>query len=46
MRRIFSVLLIATALCVCANGQNTQSMETVSNVNLEKYMGTWYEIAR
>jgi lipocalin len=46
MRRIASILLIAIAICSSANGQNKQPMKTASNVSLEKYMGTWYEIAR
>ena len=40
----FSILLLIS----CGNNGKTQSntMKTVDNVNLERYMGTWYEIAR
>lgn len=30
----------------CASGQKREPMETVSDVEIERYMGTWFEIAR
>lgn len=33
--------------CCNSNGQkNNSTMQTVKNVDIERYMGTWYEIAR
>ncbi len=40
------ILLILLTLMGCATSQNSHSMKTVKDVNIEKYMGTWYEIAR
>jgi len=40
------LLLTATFLPACSNAQKTINMETVKNVDLHKYLGTWYEIAR
>jgi apolipoprotein D and lipocalin family protein len=39
-------LTLAIVFAGCVSGQKRNTMETVSNVELEKYMGTWYEIAR
>ena len=30
----------------CVSGQKGTAMKTVDHVNIERYMGTWYEIAR
>ncbi len=40
--------IIALMFLNCGNNAKTQSepMKTVTNVDLERYMGTWYEIAR
>jgi lipocalin len=46
MIRIASVLILLTILGSCVNGQNDRTMETVKHVDIEKYLGTWYEIAR
>lgn len=42
------MLLILYVLMGCSNTGNsqTQKMKTVKNVDLQRYMGTWYEIAR
>ncbi len=40
------LLLIPLLLNACSANKNTRQMKTVKNVSIEKYMGTWYEIAR
>ncbi|MCC4307911.1 lipocalin family protein [Alcanivorax marinus] len=39
-------LLAATALTGCASGVGEPPLTTVERVDLERYSGTWYEIAR
>ncbi len=43
-----NIVVFILVLFGCSNTTNTQSqtMKTVINVDLERYMGTWYEIAR
>jgi apolipoprotein D and lipocalin family protein len=43
---VYSLLLFTIALAGCGSNQKVSTMRTVSEVNLERYMGTWYEIAR
>ena len=40
---IFFILLIST---VPAASEDDMSVKTVPNVDIERYMGNWYEIAR
>lgn len=44
--RIFAVIVIAFLSVSCAKGQTKTEMETVKNVDITRYLGTWYEIAR
>jgi lipocalin len=44
--RLISTILLAILFAGCANGQKNTQMETVKNIDLNRYMGTWYEIAR
>lgn len=44
--RIFAVIVIALLSVSCANGQTKTEMETVKNVDISRYLVTWYEIAR
>ena len=44
--RTFITILLAMLSLGCANGQNKTSMEPVKELDLERYLGTWYEIAR
>ena len=53
MKRLFSLALAAVALPVLAYSQDQQGMQSaqynnspVSDFNLSKYLGRWYEIAR
>ena len=49
MKPIVPILLLFTQIFGYSFAQNTNSMidkTTVKNVNLDKYLGTWYEIAR
>jgi apolipoprotein D and lipocalin family protein len=49
-RKVYSILatIILTSSICCCNNAKTQSntMKTVDKVDLNRYMGTWYEIAR
>ena len=40
------VVLFSLSGCVSKSDHNTKSMKTVNPVDLNKYLGTWYEIAR
>lgn len=42
----FAILIVLVALNSCSMGQGKSIAKTVDNVDLERYMGTWYEIAR
>jgi apolipoprotein D and lipocalin family protein len=48
MTRLNLLYIVLFVLLGCNNSAKTQSniMKTVDKVNLERYMGTWYEIAR
>lgn len=46
MKRVVSTLILVVAIWSCVIGQNDKPMETVKHVDIEKYLGTWYEIAR
>jgi apolipoprotein D and lipocalin family protein len=39
------VLFILIPLCMCCSYTGGQDLETVQSVDLEKYLGLWYEIA-
>lgn len=41
----FKIFLIMLFSIFSSGYKNDQPLETVSNINLEKYMGKWYEIA-
>lgn len=43
-QKLFSILLCAFLIIGCSN-DNKAPLNTVSYVDLQKYMGTWYEIA-
>jgi len=47
MVKLWTVLFVTTALMAgCATGQKGQAtLETVNNVDLDRYLGQWYEIA-
>jgi len=45
MRRLLVLLFIIIGLTGC-NKKTYPPLETVKEVNLQKYLGTWYEIAR
>jgi len=51
-RRRLAVLLLATGLTACSNPQippatpDLPSLQTVSRVDLDRYVGIWHEIAR
>jgi len=42
---IFAILIITLGGCGLSD-EELEKMDVVKNVNLERYMGTWYEIAR
>ncbi len=42
----FILLIIFVILNSCSEKENDINMKTVESVNIEKYMGKWYEIAR
>jgi apolipoprotein D and lipocalin family protein len=42
----FIITLTLIVFAGCASGQKRDAMRTVNNVDIEQYMGTWYEIAR
>ncbi len=44
--RIIAAIIIAIISVGCATGQTITEMETVKNVDISRYVGTWYEIAR
>lgn len=45
--KIITLLLATLLVSACSSGSvNFAKLETVSNVNLSKYSGDWYEIAR
>ena len=47
MKYHFLIIAVASLLLFgCATGKNHQSMQVVKDVDIERYMGTWYEIAR
>ena len=49
MKRILILLLMATATLITApgaSGQGKIDRTTVKNLDLKRYLGTWYEIAR
>lgn len=49
MTKTSAVLLTSAWMCIitgCAGMQSRQPLPTVSSVNLVRYAGTWYEIAR
>jgi apolipoprotein D and lipocalin family protein len=39
------VLCLLIPLCICFSNAKGQDLETVPSVDLEKYLGLWYEIA-
>jgi apolipoprotein D and lipocalin family protein len=44
---IFAAILLVTMISGCnTSNSQTNHMKTVENVDLVRYMGTWYEIAR
>ncbi len=43
---IVFIALLLTCPVVVAAAQNEKSLKTVSNVNLDRYAGLWYEIAK
>ena len=38
--------LLATVLCACRSSARVSTLEVVPSVDLNRYIGTWYEIAR
>ncbi len=51
MQKTILSLTLAGMLCLCACSTTKENgmmkpLEVVPSVNIEKYMGTWYEIAR
>lgn len=42
---ILSIIIVFTVIPI-SNGDKKDELKVVPNVNLEKYSGTWYEIAR
>ena len=42
----FSILSLFLSSCATMNETNMKPLETVNNVDLERYIGQWYEIAR
>lgn len=44
--RLYSVVLIIFAFTVTIKSQNSTPPETVKSVDLKKYVGVWYEIAK
>jgi apolipoprotein D and lipocalin family protein len=44
--RILAILVLSLSLLGCVYGQNTSTMKTVESLDINRYMGTWYEIAR
>ena len=47
--RPLSLILLSTSLAVlfgCAAGMKQSPLQVVSHVDLNRYLGTWYEIAR
>ena len=46
-KRFFPVLItLLPFLSACFNGESTKDIPAVTNFDLKKYMGIWYEIAR
>lgn len=44
---IITLLILILSICGCKYAKTqTNTMKTVDKVDLERYMGTWYEIAR
>lgn len=47
LKNLLVILLIFSTLTSCGQtSKNEIDMETVKNLELDKYLGTWYEIAR
>ena len=47
MKRLFIILFASLVLAGCAtSGQDTLAPKTVNSVNLKRYQGKWYELAR
>ena len=46
MIKYIIILLLLFLPIIPATGEETESVKTVSHVDIDKYMGEWYEIAR
>ena len=46
MTIVLLLLMMLLAACVYNAGRDTIDRTTVANLNLQKFMGRWYEIAR
>lgn len=46
MKQFLLTMVFVGSFLGCVNSQNSETMKTVSNVDIERYLGTWYEIAR
>ena len=47
MKRLLIMLFAGLVLAGCASsGQDPLAPKTVNSVNLKRYQGTWYELAR
>ena len=42
---VITIIILVQTFCGC-NAIKSQTMKTVEKVDIERYMGTWYEIAR
>lgn len=46
MLNIIFVIALAVSCCGCSNSASTDHIPAVKNLDLPRYMGVWYEIAR
>lgn len=44
--RFFLLFAVATLLAACATSKSASTVQTVASVDLQRYLGKWYEIGR